>query len=62
MKVCIFILYCWGGRMTREFPLSANVMVASFCWSFVSMERKILYSEWSVGVVFVWCCDFSFVR
>jgi hypothetical protein len=32
--------------MTREFPLSADVMVASFSWSFVFMERKVLCSEW----------------
>jgi len=62
MKVCIFVLYCWVGRMTREFPLSADVMVESFSWNFVFMERKVLYSEWWVGVVCVWCCDFSFVR
>jgi hypothetical protein len=62
MKVSIFVLYCWVSRMTRDVPLSADVMVASFSWSLVFMERKVLYSEWSVGVVCVWCCDFSFVR
>ena len=35
MKVRIFVLYCCVGRMTREFPLSADVMVPSFCLSFV---------------------------
>jgi hypothetical protein len=40
--------------MTREFPLSADVMVASFSWSFVFMERKVLCSEWWVGVVLCW--------
>jgi hypothetical protein len=29
-----------------EFPLSADVMVASFSWDFVFMERKALYSDW----------------
>jgi len=48
--------------MTREVPLSADVMVASFSWRFVFMESKFLYSKWWVGVVCVWCCGFSFVR
>jgi hypothetical protein len=30
MKFCIFVLYCCVGKITREFPLSADVMVASF--------------------------------
>jgi hypothetical protein len=62
MKVCIFALYWWDGRMNREFPLSADVMVALFSWSFVFMKRSVLYSEWWVGDVCAWCCDFSFVR
>ena len=62
IKVCIFVLYCWVGRMTREVPLSADVMVASFSWRFVFMESKFLYSKWWVGVVCVWCCGFSFIR
>ena len=62
LKVCIFVLYCWVGRMAREFPLPADVMVALFSLRFVFMERKVLYSEWWAGVVFVRCCDFSFVR
>jgi hypothetical protein len=33
MKVCIFVLYCWVGRMTMEFPLPADVMVALFSLS-----------------------------
>ena len=51
MKVCIFVLYCWVGRMTRVFPLSAVVMVASFSRSFVFMECKVLCSDWWVRVV-----------
>jgi hypothetical protein len=62
MKVCIFVLYCWVRRMTREFPLPADVMLALFSLSFVFMECKVLYSEWWAGVVCVRCCDFSFVR
>jgi hypothetical protein len=31
-KVCIFVLYCCVGKMTREFPLSADV-TALFSWS-----------------------------
>ena len=30
MKFCIFVLYCCVGKMTRELPLSAEAMVASF--------------------------------
>ena len=43
VKVCNFVLYCCVGKMTREFPLSADVTAASFSWSFVFMERTVLY-------------------
>ena len=41
MKACTFVLYCCVGSMTKEFPLSADIIVASFSMSFVCMDIMV---------------------
>jgi len=50
MKSCIFSSYCRVGRITREFPLSAEATVASLWMSFVWIDFNILSS----GCVLLW--------
>jgi hypothetical protein len=38
MKVCMFVFYCRVGSMTKEFPLSADVIVVSFSMSLICMH------------------------
>ena len=45
------MLYCCVGSITREFPLSADVIVASFSTSFVCMDRRVLCLRRVVGLV-----------
>ena len=55
MKACIFVLYCCVGSMTKEFPLSADVFVASFSMGFfLSGLHGFVFGLVSVsGVCFV---------
>ena len=41
MKSCIFSSYCRVGRITREFPLSAEATVASLWISFVWIDFNV---------------------
>jgi len=42
MKVCIFALYWLEGRMTKEFPLSADVMVALFFFLLLLIVKELM--------------------
>jgi len=50
MKFCTLVLYCCIGSTTREFPLSAEVIMASLDLSFFLIDLKVLSS----GCVFLW--------
>ena len=61
MKACIFVLYCCVRSMTKEFPLSADAIVAPFCMSFVCMDCMVLCSDWLVCLVRVLFWLFNFI-
>jgi len=44
MNSSILFLYCDSGRITRELPLSARVIMASFSFSLVFMFLIVLNS------------------
>ena len=59
MKLLILESYCFMGRITREFPLSAHVTMASFSVSLVFMLSTIFISGCVLCVFWVL---FSFIR
>ena len=61
-KACTFVLYCCVGSMTKEFPLSADVIMASFSMRFVCMDCMVSYSDWLVFLVRVLFWLFNFIR
>ena len=61
MKAWILVLYCCVGSTTREFPLSADVIVALFSMSLVCMDRGVLCSRRVVGLVYVSFLSLSFM-
>jgi len=62
MQASTFVLYCCVGSMTKEFPLSADVIVVSFYMSFVCMVCMVLYLDWLVCLVCVLFWLFNFIR
>ena len=59
MKSLILESYCFMGRITREFPLSARVTMASFSFSLVFMLLAIFITGCALCVH--WGL-FSFIR
>jgi hypothetical protein len=57
-KLCILDLYCWLGRMTKELPLSACVIIALFSCSLAWSVFIVLDSGWvlNLGFGLQFCC------
>ena len=54
MKSWIFAWYCFVGKITREFPLSALAIMASLFLSFAFMDLMVLVSGCVLCLVWEW--------